>query len=256
MHRLSCTIITLNEAERLQDCLNAVYDIADEIIVVDSGSTDGTQDIAHRFGAAFIHNDWPGYGPQKRFAEDQARNDWILNLDADEVLSEALRQDIMNWKNQSKTIPYGYTFKFITIYPHHDKPRYRADYHDYIRLYNKHHMRFRDSLTHDAVVAGNHTIGRFYGDCWHYSFRSLEHLSMKLDRYTDMQAQEITKPLWVMWLRRPFEYPILFLRYYFVRGHVFGGVYGLKVAHIIAKYRGARMRKFIQAKRQKTKDRI
>lgn len=237
---------------RLEDCLNAVHDIVDEIIVVDSGSNDGTQDIALRFGAKLIHNDWPGYGPQKRFAEDHARHDWILNLDGDEVLSETLRQNIVNWKNSGKTEPYGYRFKFITVYPHHNRPRYRADFHDYIRLYNKQYMRFRDSMTHDAVVAGNHTIGRLKGDCWHYSFRSLEHLRMKLDRYTDLQVQEITKPLWVLCMRRPFEYPLLFLRYYFGRGHVFGGVYGVKVAHIAAKHRGARIRKFIQAKRQKT----
>lgn len=247
-HRLSCTIISLNEAERIQACIEAITDIADEIVVVDSGSTDGTQDMARALNARVIHNEWPGYGPQKRFAEDNAKHDWVLNLDGDEVLSAELRHEILKWKTDGKTEPYGYRFKLVTVYPHHTSPRFRADFHDYIRLYNKQKMRFRDSLTHDAVVPGGHVIGRFKGNCLHYSFRSLEHLKFKLKRYTDLQAKEIKKPIWLLYLRLPFEYPILFWRYYIGRGHIFGGLYGLRVALIAAKYRGARIRKFIKAK--------
>jgi len=250
MPKLSCTIITLNEADHIGRCIDTAWQIADEVVVIDSGSTDKTVSIATSKQAKVIHNDWTGYGPQKRVAEDKAENDWVLNLDADEVLSQGLIDEIKAWKASHASEPYGYRFKFVTVYPHHDKPRFRADYHDYIRLYNKDKMRFRNSLTHDAVVPGDHKIGRFKNDCLHYSFKSLDHLKMKLDRYTDLQAKEITKPLWLMKLRRPFEYPILFLRYYIGRGHMFGGLYGLKVAHIAAKHRGARIRKFIEANRK------
>ncbi len=249
MPKLSCTIITLNEEHCIERTLKAVWEVADEIIIVDSGSTDKTLDICRKAKASIMHNDWIGYGPQKRFAEDQATHDWILNLDADEVLTGQLITEIKTWKSEGKSMPYGYKFKLVTVYPHQNAPRFRADFHDYIRLYNKRFMRFRDSLTHDVVVPDGHGVGRFENVCLHYSFKSLDHLKMKLDRYTDLQAKEITKPLWVMWLRRPFEYPVLFFRYYITRGHVFGGIYGLKVAHIAAKYRGARIRKFIHAKR-------
>ncbi|GMA76660.1 hypothetical protein GCM10025880_30770 [Methylorubrum aminovorans] len=83
---ISVFIIVKNEADRLGASLAAVRDLADDIVVVDSGSTDGTQALAASLGARVIHNDWPGYGRQKRFAEGQCRHDWVLNLDADEVV--------------------------------------------------------------------------------------------------------------------------------------------------------------------------
>lgn len=254
MHALSCTIIAFNEGDRIARCLTALSGIADEIIVIDSGSTDDTRVVCERFGATVIHNPWPGYGPQKRFAEDHARNDWILNLDADEVLTDRLRSEILAWKTEGAPLPVGFRFKFVTVYPGHETPRFRADYHDYIRLYDRRKMRFRDSLTHDAVVAGDHTIGRFSGDCRHESFRSLDHLAGKLERYTDLQAQELRKPMWQLILRRPFEFPILFVRYYFVRGHVFGGVYGFKVALIVSKIRASRISKMIKAAKAKNSE--
>lgn len=250
MPKISCTIITRNEADRIELCLRAVAGIADEIVVIDSGSTDGTQDICTTQGARVIHNDWPGFGPQKRFAEDSASHDWILNLDADEVLSNTLRNEIISWKKQEKTDIYGYKFKQITVYPGKAKPRPLADYHHYVRLYNKTRMRFRDSLTHDEVESGSHKVGRFRGHCLHYSYRSLEHLAAKLDSYTSLQAREIRKPLWQLYARLPFEYPLLFLRYYLSRRHITGGLYGLKAAHVIAKGRAARISKFIRKKRK------
>jgi len=202
-------------------------------------------------GARVIHNDWPGFGPQKRFAEDAAHHDWILNLDADEVLSDSLRDEILAWKHRSQARPAGYRFKQITVYPGKTKPRLWADYHHYVRLYDRRVMRFRDSLTHDEVEYQGHDVGTFSGDCLHYSYRSLGHLAAKLDSYTSLQARELKKAPWQMIVRRPFEYPLLFLRYYFARRHFTGGLYGLKAAHVIAKGRAARIRKFLAAGRAK-----
>jgi glycosyltransferase involved in cell wall biosynthesis len=88
MTGFSCFIIAKNEARRIGEVIASVRDLADEVIVIDSGSTDGTQQIAQDLGARVIFNEWPGFGPQKRFGEDQCRNDWVLNLDGDEVLSD------------------------------------------------------------------------------------------------------------------------------------------------------------------------
>src|SRR3989344_4451546 len=90
---LSAVIITRNAASRIEPCLQSVA-FADEILIVDSGSTDATLEIARRYGARVIHQDWLGYGKQKEFAAGQARNKWILSLDADERVSEELRQSI------------------------------------------------------------------------------------------------------------------------------------------------------------------
>ena len=91
---LSVFIIALNEADRIGDVIRSVGDLATDLLVVDSGSRDGTVELARSLGARVLHRDWDGYGPQKRFAEEQCRNDWLLNLDADEVVSPELAAEI------------------------------------------------------------------------------------------------------------------------------------------------------------------
>ncbi|EFL87933.1 glycosyltransferase family 2 protein [Ahrensia sp. R2A130] len=243
---ISCTIIAFNEADRIAQTLSAAGKVCDEIVVVDSGSTDGTQTICESLGARVVHNDWPGYGPQKRFAEDQAAHDWILNLDADEVPTQELLDEIATWK---RTVPQlsGYRFRQTTVYPGRAKPRPFADHHTYVRLYDRRVMRFRNSLVHDVVDSDGHEIGRFEGDCLHWSWRSLDHLARKLDGYTTLQAKEIRRPAWKLWLRRPIEYPVLLFRYALLKRHITGGLYGIRAAHTIAKGRAARIPKILAA---------
>src|SRR4051812_31939921 len=90
---MSVTIITLNEEENLPHAIRSVS-WAEEVIVVDSGSTDGTVKVAQELGAKVIFNSWPGYGQQKNFAQNQTTHDWVLNIDADEVVSQELAQEI------------------------------------------------------------------------------------------------------------------------------------------------------------------
>src|SRR3954463_10532396 len=92
---ISIFIIAQNEADRIGDTIRAVRGLSDDVVVIDSGSTDGTQAAAEALGARVIYNPWPGYGPQKRFAEDQCRHKWMLNLDADEVTPPGLFQEII-----------------------------------------------------------------------------------------------------------------------------------------------------------------
>src|SRR4051812_25902035 len=91
---VSVFIIAVNEADRIGRTINSVKDWADEVVVIDSGSKDGTPQTVEALGARSIHHDWPGYGLQKRFGEDQCKNDWVLNIDADEVISEELGKEI------------------------------------------------------------------------------------------------------------------------------------------------------------------
>ena len=91
---LSVFIIARNEAARIVPTIRAIRDLTDDLVVVDSGSTDGTRDLAAELGARVIEHAWPGYGPQKRFAEEQCRHRWILNIDADEVVTPALSVEI------------------------------------------------------------------------------------------------------------------------------------------------------------------
>ncbi len=243
--RVSCTIISKNEGDRIARTIRSALSVVDEVVVVDSGSTDETRETCEALGARVIHNDWPGYGPQKRFAEDAATYDWILNLDADEVLSEGLQREIRLLREGGEPPFRGYRFKQVTVYPHEEAPRPFADFHHYVRLYDRRAMRFHDSLVHDTVDQRGQPVGQFKGVALHYSFRSLDHLAAKLDRYTTLQAKEIKKPAWQLKIRQPFEYSLLFMRYALFRRHFTGGRYGLQVAHTMAKGRAARIAKFL-----------
>jgi glycosyltransferase involved in cell wall biosynthesis len=245
---LSCCIIAHNEGDRIERCIRAVRDLADEIVVVDSGSSDDTVHKAKALGAKLFFREWDGYGPQKRHAEDCATHDWILNLDADEVVTPELAAEIAAiMKTPESRVP-AYRFRQVTVYPGHDRPRLWADFHNYVRLYDRRKVRFRDSLVHDTVDTGDHEVGQLEGIALHHSWRSLDHLRGKLDRYTDLQAKELKKPRWAILLRLPFEYPILFFRYYILRRHFTGGLTGLRAAHAIASARRRRLLKILRHK--------
>ena len=91
---ISCFIIAKNEADRISKTIESVIDIVDEVIVIDSGSTDGTQNLVKELGCKVFFNKWKRFGPQKRFGED-CKNEWLLNLDADEYLSDEIKSEIL-----------------------------------------------------------------------------------------------------------------------------------------------------------------
>ena len=239
------TIIARDEADRIERCIAAIKDIADDIVVVDSGSTDDTVAICRRLGARIVYRAWDGYGPQKRFAEDAAAFDWVLNLDADEVVSTQLAAEIRTLMASEPPLK-AYRFKQVTVYPGWSRPRLWADYHNYVRLYDRRAVRFHDSLSHDTVDLKGTPAGQLTGEALHFSWRTLAHVRKKLDGYTDLQAKEIRKPRWQLQLRRPVEYPFLFLRYYILRRHFTGGWYGVKAAHTFAAGRAQRITKFLR----------
>ena len=98
-------------------------DIVNEVVVVDLGSTDGTVELCRRLGARVIDNAWPGFGPQKRFAEDQARFDWILNLDADEWLSDSLREELRTLLANPQPAQRSFRVRVRIVYPSWTRPR-------------------------------------------------------------------------------------------------------------------------------------
>jgi glycosyltransferase involved in cell wall biosynthesis len=244
---VSACIIVKNEADRIAKCIEAVVSVADEVVVVDSGSTDTTCAIAKSLGARVFFRSWDGYGPQKRFAEDCAKNDWILNLDADEVLTSELAGEIRALLQTTPPLK-AYRFRQVTVYPNANRPRLWADAHNYVRLYDRRAVRFRESLVHDTVDLAGQEAGQLKNGAWHYSWRTLDHVRSKLDLYTDLQARELKKSRTEVFLRLPVEYPILFVRYYLLRRHFTGGLYGVKAAHTFAAGRTMRLVKFLRPK--------
>ena len=182
---LSVTIITLNAALQLKDCLESCR-FADEVIVVDSGSTDGTQALAERFGARVIHQDWLGFGRQKQFAVDAAQNDWVLCLDADERVSPALGAAIVG----ALAAPAATAFRFARCNRFLGRYlRHGEGYPDWsLRLFDRRHANWSNDPVHEKVVAkGN--IETLPGDLLHDSAESLSSYLAKQNRYTTLAAE-------------------------------------------------------------------
>ncbi len=248
---LSVFIIAKDEADRIGDTIRAVRDLTDDLVVVDSGSTDGTQSIAEALGARVIFNPWPGYGPQKRFAEEQCRYDWLLNVDADEVVPPPLAAEIRALFSTSEPPRPAYKLGIAEIFPGEEKPHPWAYTLWPVRLYRKDKGRYSPSLVHDRVdLAPGVKPGRLKTVIHHYSVRSLGDQLDKLNRYSDQQARDlelrgIEIPTWRIF----FELPANFLKAYIGRRHFVRGVYGFLTAMNYAISRHLRVAKHYERRK-------
>jgi hypothetical protein len=244
----SCFIIAKNEADRIARTIASVRDLASEIVVIDSGSTDDTVAIAEAAGARVIYNAWPGFGQQKRFGEDQCRHDWLLNLDADEVVSpELARQFRALFANGAPPLAV-YGMRVSIVYPGKDRPRPFARDHYCLRLYDRRWCRFKNSTLYDSVDPGQETVGHLDGVLYHHSVRSLADLARKADeRATYNALHSKPKSTTVLLSRAAFELPWNVFKYVILRTHILGGWTGLKYAWITAYYRWQRIIRMLSA---------
>ncbi|CAA2140043.1 MULTISPECIES: glycosyltransferase family 2 protein [Methylobacterium] len=229
---LSIFLIAFNEADRIGATIRAVRDLTDDLVVVDSGSTDGTQALAASLGARVIHNTWSGYGPQKRFAETVCRHDWLLNLDADEVVPPDLSDAIRTLFAAGEPAHPAYRIAIAEIFPGESRPHPWAYALHPVRLYRKDRGRYSPSPVHDRVeLDPGASVGRLKGVIHHFSVRSLGDQLDKLNRYSDQQARDleargVTIPTWRIFV----ELPLNFLKAYLGRRHFVRGVYGFLTA--------------------------
>ncbi|MDD5475447.1 MAG: glycosyltransferase family 2 protein [Syntrophales bacterium] len=182
---LSVIIITKNEEVAIGACLDSVA-WADEIVVLDSGSSDGTVDICRRYTNRVYETDWPGFGPQKNRALDKASGSWILSIDADERITPALKEEIL------KVIagPGAFdAYEMPRLSSFCGRPiRYSGWWPDYItRLVRKGRSRFSDDLVHERLVVEGKT-GRLSNPILHEAFESLEDVIDTMNRYTTAGA--------------------------------------------------------------------
>ncbi|TDN39120.1 glycosyltransferase family 2 protein [Hymenobacter sp. UV11] len=235
MPALSIVIITFNEEANIARCLQALGNVADEVLVVDSFSTDRTVEICRLHGARVVQHAFAGYVEQKNFATDQAKFDHILQLDADEVLTAELRHSIgvvkANWQHAA------YSLARLTNYCG-TWVRHGGWYPDRkLRLYDRRLGRWQGLLLHERYeVQLGQTTGQLTGDALHYSYHSIAQHISQLNKFTSITAQELAlrgktrvtlfhlllKPLWK-----------------FVHGYVFrlgflDGFAGLSIAAISA----------------------
>ena len=228
---LSVFLIARDEAERLPATLAAVQWAA-EIVLVDSGSSDDTPAIARAHGARVEHRDWEGYGPQKAYAEGLCGHDWVLNLDADEVVTPGLAAEIAALFAAGPPGPAAFELRILNVYPGDTRPRPFADDYRVVRLYHRAVGRYRAHPLFDRVELGA-GVGarRLRGAVWHYPIVSWEQFVAKENRYTSFQAETArARARTGLLLRLPVEMPFQFLKFYFLRRHVTGGWKGFAFA--------------------------
>lgn len=238
MHqKLSAVIITLNEESNIGDCIESLQGVADEILIVDSFSTDGTEEICAKYNVRFVKNKWEGYVAQRNFAQELASCPVLLNIDADERLSPPLKDSIL--KEKEKGFPFkGYSMNRFNNYC----GQWIKHGHYYpdrkIRLYHKNAGKIGGINPHESVqLFGEVPVKKLNGDILHYSFRTLsEHLS-QMNKFSSIAAQS----LFIMGKRPSLLKPFLSSFWAFFNGYILrlgflDGIYGYVIARNNAMY--------------------
>jgi glycosyltransferase involved in cell wall biosynthesis len=191
--KISAAIITLDEESNLGICLASLRGVADEVVVVDSGSTDGTERLAREGGAAFLAQPWIGYGPQKNLAADRTAHGWVLSLDADEALSDELRASILRLKAEGPRAD-AYEVSRLNWYCGRFL-RHSGWYPDRkVRLWRKGAARWSDATIHELVeVASGARVERLAGDLLHYTIRDRAQHLRTIERFTTLSAEALLR---------------------------------------------------------------
>jgi glycosyltransferase involved in cell wall biosynthesis len=216
MITISACIITYNEADRIEACIKSLP-FCDEIIVIDSGSTDDTVIIAEKLGAKVIYRKFDGFRSQKQFAVEQTKHNWVISLDADEIVSEKLRNKIIDLQNNQLNSYEGYKMPRCSYY-HNKFLRHGNAYPDRVlRLFNKTQAGWHgEREIHEHVVNRGKT-GTLSGDLLHFPYRSFSHELEKRRKYAlmmaDFQCQRNKRASFI----KLFASPI----WHFLRGYVF-----------------------------------
>ncbi|MBV9265093.1 MAG: glycosyltransferase family 2 protein [Acidobacteriaceae bacterium] len=234
MIRITATIITFNEERNVARVIESLR-CCDEILVLDSGSNDRTVEIATKLGARVVEASWHGYAAQKNIATELAANDWILALDADESLSEALEAEIWQIK---KTGPQydGYTVPRLAQYLGR-WILHSGWYPDRkVRLFDRRKAKWVGQFVHESVVVHG-SVGHLKSNVLHFTCNSLSEHLRSMDGYTTLAAQDIVaRGKSVSYARLLFDPAWTFIQTYFLKQGFLDGVEGLAIAYMAALY--------------------
>jgi len=232
--RLSAILIVRDEAHCLERCLRSVRPIADEIIVLDSGSTDETVAIAQSFGAVVEITDWPGYGPQKNRALNRARGEWVLSIDADEHVTPRLAASICAAVESPRQDVNGYFIRFLATWC--GKPVHFGDWgrKRHLRLFRRIGARFTDVSVHEGVIC-RPPYGTLDGIMIHDTITNEEEAIEKNRLYAELGARELRARARGGLSSAVFHSTWALLRGFLLKGGFLDGAIGWKVAWIVAK---------------------
>ncbi len=229
--KLSVVIITVNEEDRIEDALKSCAGIADEIVVVDGYSIDRTVEIAQKYGAKIYKNPFIDFGSQKNFALDKAGNQWVLNLDADERISERLEKELgqLKQKPDNEIDADGFLIKRKTFYLGR-WIRHSGWYPDRkLRLFRKDKSRWQGRIHEGLILEGK--TKKIEGDILHFTYRNITDHINRLNRYSHMQAEDIARgKKKLLYLRALLLPPITFIRFYLWKLGILDGLPGLVIA--------------------------
>jgi glycosyltransferase involved in cell wall biosynthesis len=241
VHKVTVTVITRNEAANIGAALESVG-WADELVVVDSESTDSTVDIARRYTERVIVRPWPGFVAQKNFAAQQATHDWILSLDADERVSPQLADSIRTILSGH---PEAVAYRMPRVTFHLGRWIRSTDwYPDYqLRLYDRRRARWAGHHVHESLDVDGPTA-RLRGEIQHYAYRDIAHHLQTMDRYSTLAALQMfeqgRRAHWIDILVTP---RLTFFRNYILRGGFRDGMAGLVISAMNSYYVGVKFAK-------------
>ena len=232
--KISATIITCNEERNIARAIESLR-CCDEIVILDSGSTDRTCELAEKLGARVIESPWRGYAGQKNFAADSASFDWVLSIDADEALSEALEAEIWQIKKNGPQFD-AYTMPRLAQYL--GRWIFHSGWYPdrKIRLYDRRKARWHGDFVHESVRTEGST-GHLKANLLHFTCQSLSEHLRTMDRYTTLAAEQIiAEKRSVGWSKLLFDPPWTFMQTYVLKAGFLDGVEGLAIASMAAFY--------------------
>ena len=233
--KISFCLITLNEEANLTRCLNSIKDLADEIIILDSGSTDKTADIAQQFGARFEHQDWLGYVGQKNKTISLTRNEWVFSIDADEELSPDLRDEIQAIEYEGvKDEISGYDMPRCVNYEGR-WIRHGDWYPDrLVRLFRKSKGRFEGGKVHERLVVEGE-IQPLDAELYHHSFKDKDDHWQRCEKYAKLWAETQFENGRKVGILAPYTHAVFrWFRGYFLKTGFLDGTIGLRIANYCA----------------------
>lgn len=226
--QFSAVVISHNEARTIGNCVEALRKVCDEVVVLDSQSTDGTIGICEKLGAKVVQQDWLGYSQTKNLGNQMASNDWILSIDSDEVLSDELIETLKNLKPETTKV---YALDRITEYEG-KWVRHSGWYPEWkVRLFDRREVMWQGDFVHETLhIPADYQVVRLKGKLFHYSFKDADDHLRRLEKYARLGAEEqFAAGKKVTFLKRYFSPAFRFIRGFLLKKGFLDGKIGWQI---------------------------